>query len=151
MTDVIRPTAPCPRWSRETPHGAHEWPAPVDGVSRCPGWPPPALPAMIDAETTRDMATRSRLGAAGRLQLDALAQYGGKGEVLPLGMARYRLSVPRSPHNAERWVELHNVHGATLHNLERLGLLRFTGDGHEPRSLAVELTDAGRRVAELAA
>lgn len=31
------PSAPCPRWSAEEPHPAHDWDAPVDGPSRCPG------------------------------------------------------------------------------------------------------------------
>lgn len=30
---------PCPRWSMEEPHPAHDWDAPVDGPSRCPGRP----------------------------------------------------------------------------------------------------------------
>lgn len=29
---------PCPRWSLEEQHGPHEWDAPVDGWSACPGW-----------------------------------------------------------------------------------------------------------------
>lgn len=33
-------TAPCPRSSRKLPHPQHDWPAPVDGLSHCPGWPP---------------------------------------------------------------------------------------------------------------
>ena len=35
-------SAPCPDWSHEIDHDAHEWDAPVDGHVHCPGWPPVA-------------------------------------------------------------------------------------------------------------
>lgn len=38
----VYPRGPCPKWSRDIPHPAHDWPAPVDGLSHCPGWPPAA-------------------------------------------------------------------------------------------------------------
>lgn len=34
-----RVPAPCEQWSREQPHPAHPWEAPVDGPALCPGWP----------------------------------------------------------------------------------------------------------------
>lgn len=37
--DVERVPAPCEQWSREQPHPAHPWHAPVDGPALCPGWP----------------------------------------------------------------------------------------------------------------
>lgn len=36
---VERVPAPCEQWSREQPHPAHAWEAPVDGPALCPGWP----------------------------------------------------------------------------------------------------------------
>jgi hypothetical protein len=35
-------SAPCPDWSHEIEHDAHEWDAPVDGHVHCPGWSPVA-------------------------------------------------------------------------------------------------------------
>jgi len=36
MTEVIR-ESPCPDWSLDVPHTAHNWDAPVDGPAHCPG------------------------------------------------------------------------------------------------------------------
>lgn len=36
--DQSQSPLPCPDWSRNVPHDAHEWDAPVDGRGRCPGW-----------------------------------------------------------------------------------------------------------------
>lgn len=34
-------SVPCPDWSHEVAHDAHQWDAPVDGLSWCPGWGEP--------------------------------------------------------------------------------------------------------------
>lgn len=33
-------SAPCPLWSQEIEHTPHDWTAPTDGPSHCPGWVP---------------------------------------------------------------------------------------------------------------
>lgn len=54
-------TTPCPKWSLEQAHDAHDWNAPVDGPSHCPGYdatdegqPEPASPRTL-AEQVRDL------------------------------------------------------------------------------------------------
>lgn len=41
--DEELPASPCPGWSLQEPHEAHDFVTPTDGPARCPGWeePPP--------------------------------------------------------------------------------------------------------------
>lgn len=52
---------PCPKWSLEQAHDAHDWNAPVDGPSHCPGFSAPAeghaepAPPQTAEEKVRDL------------------------------------------------------------------------------------------------
>lgn len=68
QAESARPPWPCPRWSREDPHPAHDWDAPVDGASWCPGVADPD--AAAESEPRPNVDDIARCLSAGDVEIN---------------------------------------------------------------------------------